>query len=129
MFRRLSWLLIVTLLPIAGLVGWGQEFRGVQTKMLYEGGAIVIDAVLYDGYEYLDADEAVALRNVGDLAVDLSGWSLGDGGISEVILPPGISVQPESEIWVAKSNDAFLSSIWIRARSSRCHMARIREYR
>ncbi len=79
----------------------------MQTKMLYKGGAIVIDAVLYDGYEYLDADEAVSLRNVGDLAVDLSGWSLGDGGISEVILPPGTSVQPESEIWVAKSKDAF----------------------
>ena len=44
MFRRLSWLLIVTLLPIAGLVGWGQEFRVVQTKMLYEDGAIVIDS-------------------------------------------------------------------------------------
>lgn len=108
MLKRISWLLVSTLLPLVFLGGWEREFLAVQTSLLNESGAIIIDAVLYDGYELNDQDEAVALRNVGETAVDLGGWSLGDGGVSEVVLPPGTVLQPHSKIWLAKSHDAFL---------------------
>jgi phosphatidylserine/phosphatidylglycerophosphate/cardiolipin synthase-like enzyme len=68
---------------------------------------ILIDAVLYDGYELNDADEAVALRNMSDAVIDLSGWFLNDGEHTDAVFPAGFLLQPREYIWVAKDGAAF----------------------
>jgi len=73
-----------------------------------DGGApILVDAVLYDGFEYLDADEAVRLRNVGQGSVQIGGWQLSDGGSGRVTLPAGTALAPGETMWLAKNEDAF----------------------
>lgn len=73
-----------------------------------EGGVpILIDAVLYDGYEYLDADEAVRLRNIGESTVSLGGWRLSDGGSGRATLPTGTLLEPGETLWLAKDEVAF----------------------
>ncbi len=67
---------------------------------------ILIGAVLYDGYEYEDADEAVQLRNVGTTTMTLAGWMLGDGS-SEATIAGGAFVGPEQSIWLARDTEAF----------------------
>ena len=67
---------------------------------------ILIAAVHYDGYSYLDADEAVALYNGSDAPSDISGWSLSDGKTSAEI-PPGSVIPPHSQIWLAGNRVAF----------------------
>lgn len=68
---------------------------------------VLIDAVLYDGYEYLDADEAVRLRNVGTGMVDVAGWLLTDGHAGAVTLPAGTALPPGESLWLAKNEAAF----------------------
>lgn len=67
---------------------------------------VLVDAVLYDGYEPWDADEAVRLINVGGSAVDLGGWTLDDGG-STAILPAGLWLEPGEALWVAQEAVPF----------------------
>lgn len=67
---------------------------------------IIIDAVLYDGQDSNDSDEAVALRNVGTTAVDIGEWQLSDGGSSATI-PAGTILPPGSLQWIARDADAF----------------------
>lgn len=43
------------------------------------GPTLLIAALLYDGYQRDDPDEAVQLVNVGDAPADLSGWKVCDG--------------------------------------------------
>ncbi|MFW6182239.1 MAG: lamin tail domain-containing protein [Chloroflexota bacterium] len=67
---------------------------------------ILIDAALYDGYEANDADEAVRLRNVGRVSVDLAGWQLSDGSHS-VALPSDFSLAAGDAAWLARDEAAF----------------------
>lgn len=68
---------------------------------------ILIEAVLYDGYETGDGDEAVQLRNLETDPVDLSGWQLGDGGNSLATFPAGTSLPAGQTIWIAYQALAF----------------------
>jgi len=68
---------------------------------------VLLDAVLYDGYEPWDADEAIRLINVGGAAVDLGGWTLDDGGTAAAILPAGLRLAPGEGLWVAREAVAF----------------------
>ena len=109
MWQRLIWLGGSAFLPFLLLSAWWQQFHHLQSQSNAAAGSnkIMIDAVLYDGYEYGDADEAVAVRNTGNLEVDLSGWILSDGGVTETKLPPGTRLLPGKIFWLAKNEDAF----------------------
>ncbi len=68
---------------------------------------VLIDAVYYDGFEDTgDNDEAVALRNVGQAAVNLHNWQLSDGG-STATIPPNTTIMPGEILWLAKDAAAF----------------------
>lgn len=62
---------------------------------------VLIEAVLYDGYENGDSDEAVRLLNLESLPVDLSGWQLGDGGSTLATFPAGTMLPAGQPIWIA----------------------------
>ncbi len=69
--------------------------------------AVLIDAVLYDGYELSDADEAVRLRNISVQVVDVSGWQINDGESATAVIPFTTTLAPGQAIWLAKEGAAF----------------------
>jgi phosphatidylserine/phosphatidylglycerophosphate/cardiolipin synthase-like enzyme len=69
---------------------------------------VVIDAVLYDGYELNHLDEAIRLRSVAESGIDIGGWRLNDGELSSSTFPSGTILGPGQAIWLAKSAEAFL---------------------
>lgn len=69
--------------------------------------SILIDAILYDGYELFDADEAVRLRSAGDETVDLNGWQLSDGGTTTAVIPTNLLLAPNQAVWLTNDNTAF----------------------
>jgi hypothetical protein len=73
---------------------------------LNETTPVLIDAVLFDGYAYLDGDEAVRLINQSDEPVDLSGWRLSDGS-STTTLADDTILAPHGALWLAKQAAAF----------------------
>lgn len=68
---------------------------------------VLIEAVHYDGYSYRDADEAIALRNLTTISVDIGGWLLSDGNTSVSTLPEGTQLQPHQLSWLAGDAVAF----------------------
>jgi uncharacterized repeat protein (TIGR01451 family) len=66
---------------------------------------VLIDAVLYDGYELNDLDEAIALRNLTDYPIALDGWQLSNN--STTTIPPGVTLPPNSLFWLARNQAAF----------------------
>ena len=85
------------------LVAWAG--RALATTAI-SPAAVLIDSVLYDGYAYNDADEAVRLVNPGPTAVDLGGWRLGDG-TSSAAIPPGTTLPPGADVWLTGDAAAF----------------------
>ena len=76
-----------------------------------DGAQVLIAAVLYDGYQLNDADEAVQLVNVGAAPVDLTGWRLDDDVASaSYAVFPGGTLQPGQRIWVAWKAMSFTLS-------------------
>lgn len=73
-----------------------------------DSASLLISGVLYDGYQYLDADEAVELSNVGVVTVALSGWQLCDGLTCYAL--PEVSIAPGGSIWLARNAAAFTAS-------------------
>jgi uncharacterized repeat protein (TIGR01451 family) len=74
--------------------------------------SVLISSALYDGYAYMDADEAVGITNLGLSPVSLQGWSLckdRSGSISCKALP-AITVTKASEVWIARDTAAFAES-------------------
>lgn len=65
-----------------------------------------LSALLFDGYETNDLDEAVQLANTGVVTIDLGGWQLSDGTETGVI-PAGLLLPPGGRVWVARDADAF----------------------
>lgn len=69
---------------------------------------VLIDAVLYDGYELNDMDEGVALRNLAAYPVDLSQWQLINAtGNRVAIIPDGTTLPPHAVFWLARNGPAF----------------------
>ncbi|MDT8304865.1 MAG: lamin tail domain-containing protein [Anaerolineae bacterium] len=111
-------LLVLWQLEIAAVAGSEHDGVAQQTptrrdlsvedaaRMASSASAILIDAVLFDGYALYDRDEAVRLVNEGSDVVDLSGWHLTDG-TSTAILPPGTSIAPGDTLWMAGNAAAF----------------------
>ncbi len=109
MFRRLTWLWGITLILLFMLTYWLSYLRAYQPWIAAAtlSNTVLIDAVLYDGYEYGDSDEAIALRNVSEETVDLSGFTLDDGETRSAALPPDTWLQPGQLYWLAKDEVAF----------------------
>lgn len=102
MSRRLGCILAATVTPLLVIVVWLR-----QPAQAGGNTPVLIDAVLYDGYENGDADEAVRLRNVSELPLDIGGWQLNDGEASTAVISGTIILNPQETIWLAKNGDAF----------------------
>jgi len=73
---------------------------------------VLISAVLYDGYQSRDPDEAVQLVNAGTAPADLTGWELckeTGSGLSCRALPSAV-LSPTARIWLARDATAFAAS-------------------
>jgi len=70
---------------------------------------ILLDALLYDGYQTNDADEAFRLWNWSACEVDLGNWCVTDGE-GKVCFPAGARLAPGKAIWCAKDALAFQRS-------------------
>ncbi|HEX6384935.1 MAG TPA: lamin tail domain-containing protein, partial [Anaerolineae bacterium] len=105
MWKRLAWLLLAAVLPLGLLLAGMLEWSLVQAG---NRGAttVLIDAVLYDGYELNDADEAVRLRNVSSGSVNVGQWTLSDG-TSTTVLPAGVTLGSGQLIWLARDGVSF----------------------
>ena len=101
MTKRIVYLLATAVFPLFVLLAlFPQQSRA-------GGSAVLIDAVLYDGYETGDADEAVRLRNVSGMAVDISNWQLNDGASGTTTLPGSVTLAAGETIWVADEATGF----------------------
>ena len=101
MFKRTVWLLATMILPAILFASFISQTSATST-------AVLIDAVLYDGLETNDLDEAVRLINVSDTAVDIGGWALNDAmDTSKLVITGGVSIAPQQTIWLAKDGAAF----------------------
>ncbi|HFQ94505.1 MAG TPA: hypothetical protein ENK32_10875 [Anaerolineae bacterium] len=100
MFKRSLWLLAALILPAFLFASLINQTRATST-------AVLIDAVLYDGLESNDLDEAVRLINVGNTAVDISGWAINDAVDSSKLVLPTATINPQQTIWLAKDGAAF----------------------
>lgn len=69
-------------------------------------GNVLINSVLYDGYELNDADEAVQLVNVGGDTILLHQWVLGDGS-RDATIDDGVTIAPSETVWLARDAQAF----------------------
>jgi uncharacterized repeat protein (TIGR01451 family) len=73
---------------------------------------VLINAVLYDGYQDGDDDEAIQLLNAGEATADLTGWELckyTTTGYSCRALPLS-SLAPHERVWLARNTVAFSTS-------------------
>ena len=105
MGNRLVWMVLAAVLPL-GLLLVGMAERSSAQPGGRGATTVVIDAVLYDGYELNDADEAVRLRNVGNAAIDVGQWQLSDG-TSTAVLPAGATLGAGQSAWLAKDSASF----------------------
>ncbi|RLC64102.1 MAG: hypothetical protein DRI80_02210, partial [Chloroflexota bacterium] len=73
---------------------------------------VIIEAVLYDGLQANDYDEAVLLLNGNYQAVDLTGWELckwvtTDWSCTDL---PAVAIAPHQRLWLARSRTDFKAS-------------------
>ncbi|MGD2176584.1 MAG: lamin tail domain-containing protein [Anaerolineae bacterium] len=73
---------------------------------------VIIEAVLYDGQQYVDYDEAVLLVNGGDGSVDLGGWALCKWGSVDWRCAdlPEVEIASRQRLWLARSGIYFAKS-------------------
>jgi len=73
---------------------------------------ILIEAVLYDGLQTNDLDEAVLLLNGSSQNVDLTGWKLCKVGTSgwNCASLPAVMIAPQRRLWLTRNRDAFVAS-------------------
>jgi uncharacterized repeat protein (TIGR01451 family) len=67
---------------------------------------VLIEALHYDGYEYLHADEAFRVMNISTVTAALEGWSVSDQEAAAVF-PPGALLLPGGALWCARDAAAF----------------------
>ncbi|MCP4544713.1 MAG: DUF11 domain-containing protein [Chloroflexi bacterium] len=73
---------------------------------------MIVEAVLYDGLQTSDYDEAVLLLNGGDSEVDLTGWELCKMGATDWSCAdlPTVTVASRQRLWLARSETYFETS-------------------
>ncbi len=67
---------------------------------------VLIDRVLYDGYELGELDEAVRLINLNSAPVSVGGWQISDGSATAVI-PDGTTIPAGGGLWLTQKNAGF----------------------
>ncbi|MBN1954873.1 MAG: lamin tail domain-containing protein [Anaerolineae bacterium] len=73
---------------------------------------VIVEAVLFDGVQSSEYDEAVLLRNGDDQGIDLSGWQLCDWDVSGgscTDLPP-VTIAAGQRLWLARNATSFAAS-------------------
>jgi hypothetical protein len=61
---------------------------------------VLIEALYYDAYEYLQVDEAFRLVNVSSTTAYLGDWGVGDQEAT-ALFPPGTTLAPGQALWCA----------------------------
>jgi len=70
---------------------------------------VLISALLYDGYQHRDYDEAVQLWNTGAVTASLSGWQVTDNSAT-MTFPDGATLGPGQYLWIARHALSFTLS-------------------
>lgn len=68
--------------------------------------AVTIHAVLYDGYELANDDELIAIQNISQEPVEISGWQVTDNDSGTAVFPPNTILTPNQIIWLTKNGTA-----------------------
>ena len=73
---------------------------------------VLINAVLYDGYQDGEDDEAIQLLNAGESTADLTGWELCKYATDDYSCHalPLSSLAPHERVWLARNTNAFTTS-------------------
>ncbi len=66
-----------------------------------------INEIQYHASIDMDSDDWVELANRGEEALDVSHWSLSDGGGNAFAVPPGIAIAPRGYLVLARAPGAF----------------------
>jgi uncharacterized repeat protein (TIGR01451 family) len=67
---------------------------------------VLIEALYYDAYQYLQVDEAFRLANVSSATAHLGDWGVSDQEAT-ALFPPGTTLAPGQAIWCAQQATAF----------------------
>ncbi len=103
MLKRFFWLLATAVIPTLLL----SLFTTIHNITAAENAStVLIDAVLYDGLELSNRDEAVHLQNVSASVEDISSWQIEDGEYT-VTFPSDTILAAGQDIWVTKDSAAF----------------------
>ncbi len=92
---------------------WANNSATWTTTVAFLGEpGLLVDAVLYDGYQPGDPDEAICLVNVGRAPVDLTGWELCKyvNSLPRCRELPHLVLEPGKRAWVARDTGAFILS-------------------
>jgi phosphatidylserine/phosphatidylglycerophosphate/cardiolipin synthase-like enzyme len=122
MRNKLTWVAAAGLAASLLALAWAMPSPAAQSRPSIRATAvwttaigapqIVISDLLYDGYQYLDADEAIRLANIGTAAETLDGWELCKavaGNPNCVAIPP-LTLAPGERVWLARNASAFRAS-------------------
>ncbi len=103
---RAAWLALLVL--VVG--GWPPAFRGyvplVGHQARWDRSPVVLAAVLYDGPQPYEPDEAFALVNVTASPFTVDRWTVSDGRAVTVL--PRLVLPPGQEVWCAREAAAFV---------------------
>lgn len=73
---------------------------------------LLISAILFDGYQLNDMDEAIEITNPSGDIYQLDGWELCKSTTSNLYCSQihSLSMMPGQSVWIAQNSDAFLMS-------------------
>jgi len=103
---------------LAAVATWLTDVRPAQIEFVthtaaypfQQSGAVtpvvLIEALYYDAYEYLQVDEAFRLVNVSSTTAYLGDWGVGDQEAT-ALFPPGTTLAPGQALWCAQQATAF----------------------
>lgn len=113
MLKRLFFLIgslfmpVIWILYLSQVVQAGNLHQNHKPLNISGSNSLVIDSLFYDGYEFNDADEALALRNVSQTPINLQGWSVSDARQVGSFFSSELVVNPGAVIWAARDDAAF----------------------
>lgn len=115
MSRRVLWLVVSAVVPTAILIiiltipnptSAAKTTLSTPIQSGTNASTVIIDAVLYDGLELNDTDEAVRIQNISPAGINIGSWQLYDG-VSKATIPSGTNIAPGQTIWLARNSASF----------------------
>lgn len=91
-------------------VSWASDTQSFTTTAATALG-VVINEVHYDADPKTEAAEFIELHNAGDLAIDLSGWSI--VGVGDYLFPNGTSLDPGAYLVIAEDTETMQSKFGV----------------